>query len=88
MAMPDTGPAPEGTWATILLKLGAMGEDIAVIKSGLANLPGLAERLRQVELSLERNQGGRDLLSRVLAIAGVVIAVAAAAAAWKAVAGR
>lgn len=86
--MPETVSAPDGTWAQVLLKLGEMGQDIAVIKSDLKDLPGLSERLRQVELTLERGQGGRDLASRAIAIVALVVTLAAAAAAWVAVARR
>ena len=88
MTTPDPGLAPAGTWAQVLIKLGEMATDIAVIKSDLKDLPGVTERLRQVELALERNQGSRDLVSRVTAIAAVVITLAAAVAAWVAVARR
>lgn len=86
--MPDSNPAPDGTWAQVLLKLGEMGQDIAVIKADLKDLPSLSERIRQVELALERGQGGRDLVSRATAIAAVIVALAAAVAVWVAVARR
>lgn len=84
--MPDTGSAPDGTWAQVLIKLGEMAVDIGQVRTRLESWADIPERLRQVELTQERSQGSRDSLSRVLAIAGVILGLAAAAAAWAAVA--
>ena len=96
MAMPpDT--SPDSTQSQILIKLGAMGEDIAVIKDRMVLLQDHEQRIRELrsdvpvnltgrlgamELAAAQNQGSRDVVSRVWASAATLAAVGTAVLAY------
>lgn len=80
MNAPDT--MQEGTQAQILLKLGAMGEDIAVIKDRLSAVGDHEQRIRQLEHDAAQSQGSKDLVSRIWATLATAAAVGSAVVAY------
>lgn len=85
--MPDSEQSSaNGIQAQVLIKLGEIGTDVAVIKSQLTILPDHEQRIREntaALLTLQTAQNtSRDMLSRILAVLAVVASLAAVASVW------
>ena len=76
MTMPDGSDSAQG--AQILLKLGELGADMAVVKERLKDVPNLTDRLRAVELAQAENKGSRDVQARLWAAVAVLAAAGSA----------
>ena len=95
--MADTTQTADSFQSQILIKLGAMGEDIAVIKDRMTALQDHEQRIRELrsdvpanltgrlvamELASAQSQGSRDVVSRVWASAAALAAVGSAVVAY------
>ena len=81
MTMPPDA-APDAMQSQILIKLGAMGEDLAVIKDRMGALKDHEDRIRQLERDNSEGRGKKDLVSRVWATAAAAAAVGSAVIAY------
>lgn len=66
----------DGIGATILLELGRIGKDVAVITEAMKAVPDHETRLRSLETQAAQDKGGKDVWARVAG--GLAIAAAAA----------
>lgn len=81
MTMPDPpGTDTSGLQAQVLLELGKISTQIAVITERLNALPDHENRIRAVEQASAQSAGGRDVWARVVAGLAVAAAVGATAA--------
>lgn len=89
MTVPDGQPG-EGTQAQILLKLGEISTQVAVITEKLAALPDHEQRIRANERAIAslrvESKTSRDTASRLWAGGAVLAAVGSGVAAWVSVA--
>ena len=81
MTMPESPPG-EGMQGQILLKLGEISTQIAVITEQLKAVPDHETRLRILEHDASESHGTRDLVARVWSSAAALAAVATAVVAY------
>lgn len=79
---PGTDGSADGITAQVLIKLGEIATDVAVIKATLAILPDHEQRIRAAETELAKQSGSRDLTSRVFAAVAVLASIAAIVSVW------
>lgn len=72
----------DGQNAQVLMKLGEMGAQLAVINEKLSTLPDHESRLRSLEALAQQTRGGRDTVSRWLGGVSALAAAGAVAAAF------
>lgn len=80
----DTGQ-PDSTQSQILIELGKLSAQVAMIQERLKDVPDLMNRVRGVELAQAENRGSRDVAARVWASLAAVMAAGSTAAAWVAI---
>lgn len=85
MSMPSyDGSGDSGIGPAVLLELGKMSKDIAMVQRDVAVvisqtqiIPDLEKRVRDVELDQAKDSGAKDWQARVVAFIAVLAAVAA-----------
>jgi hypothetical protein len=77
MTMPPDSTSPDG-YATILVEIGKLQTQVAVMDERLKEVPGLMQRMREVELAQAQASGYRDNTARVGAGIGGLIAIGSA----------
>ncbi len=73
---------PDSVSSQILVEVGKLQAQVAVMDERLKSVPDHEARLRHLERESAQVQGGRDWAARVPAWAGMVIAAGAVAAAY------